>query len=104
MAQDFTLDGYAALLRAFFDRGYAAVGYADADPAARHLILRHDLDMSIQAAVRVAEVEASLGVAGHYFVLLRTEMYNPWSEANRSDLRRIADLGHEVGLHLDASL
>ena len=100
---DFTLAGYAALLDAFRERGYAAVGYAAADPAARQIILRHDLDMSIQAALPIAEIEAERGMPAHYFVLLRTEMYNPWSEAGCRDLQRLAALGHDIGLHFDAA-
>ncbi|MBS28077.1 MAG: hypothetical protein CL566_04015 [Alphaproteobacteria bacterium] len=86
------------------ERGYGAVGYDAVAPNARHLVLRHDLDMSIDAAVTTAEIEAELGVAAHYFVLLRTEMYNPWSDHGRRQLDRIAELGHEIGLHLNASL
>ena len=104
MPADFTLAGYRALLEALLARGYAAVGYGDAEPTSRHLIVRHDLDMSIDAALPIAEIEAELGVAGSYFVLLRTDMYNPWSEPSRRALKRIAALGHEIGLHLDSSL
>lgn len=104
MAEDFTLDGYRALMAAFRERGYAAVRYEDADPDARHLLLRHDLDMSIQAAVPVAETEAAQGLTAHYFVLLRSEMYNPWTPAAKADLGRIAGLGHRIGLHLDAAV
>lgn len=104
MAEDFTLAGYGALLDAFAERGYAARSFGDADPAARHLVLRHDLDMSLDAAVPVAEAEAARGLRAHYFVLLRTEMYNPFSAAGRDALDRLQARGHEIGLHLDASL
>jgi len=104
MPVDFTLTGYRALLEALLARGYVVVGYGDAEPASRHLIVRHDLDMSIDAALPIAEIEAGLGVAGCYFVLLRTDMYNPWSEPSRRVLQRIASQGHEIGLHLDSSL
>lgn len=103
-SRDFTRAGYGALLDRFRELGYAAVSYAAADPTAHHLILRHDIDMSIQAALPLAEVEAERGMQAHYFVLLRTEMYNPWSAAGRRDLLRLAAFGHEVGLHFDASL
>lgn len=96
--------GYKALLEALKDQGYETRHYADADPDARHLILRHDLDMSLQAGVETAEVEALLGLSAVYFVLLRTEMYNPFSAAAAAALDRIAALGHDIGLHLDASL
>ncbi len=101
---DFTCDGYAALLDAFVERGYGATAYADVEPGQPQLVLRHDLDMSIQEARPIADIEAARGMAAHYFVLLRTEMYNPWSRAGRADLRAIADAGHDIGLHFDAAL
>ena len=104
MAEDFTLVGYRALMQAFKARGYVAVRFEDADPSARHLVLRHDIDMSIEAALAVAEVEAALGLVAHYFVLVRSPLYNPWSAAAAAALSRMALLGHRVGLHFDAAL
>ncbi len=104
MSEDFTTAGYRDLLRSFLLRGYRGRSYDDADPAARHLILRHDLDMSLQAALPIAAIEQALGLRAHYFVLLRTEMYNPFAAAARAALDEIRAAGHEIGLHLDASL
>lgn len=104
MSGAFSEQGYKALLRALLARGYSAVGYDVAEPAARHLLLRHDLDMSLSAAEPIAALEAEAGVKAHYFVLLRTEMYNPFSAAARATFERLRALGHEIGLHLDASL
>ena len=59
--------------------------------------------MSLDAALPIAEIEHALGLKAHYFVLVRTEMYNLFSAHARDALRRLADLGHEIGLHLDAS-
>lgn len=101
---DFTPAAYRALLAALLERGYEIRDYADADPGKRHLILRHDIDMSLEAALPIAEIEKGLGLKAHYFVLLRTEMYNLFSEAARRVLRQLRELGHEIGLHLDASL
>jgi hypothetical protein len=104
MSADFTLAGYGALLDALTQRGYGARQYGEADPAQRHLVLRHDIDMSITAAVAIAEVEQARGLSATYFVLVRTEMYNPFSRASLRDLRHIVSLGHALGLHLDASI
>lgn len=104
MSRDFSLDSYTVLVGNLLDRGYAAVSFQEADPAVQHLILRHDIDMSVAAALSMAAREAEMGVASTYFVLLRTELYNPWSADARTDLRAIAGLGHEIGLHFDASL
>lgn len=104
MSDGFSLEGYHELLSNFADLGYQAVSYDRSRPDAAHLILRHDIDMSIDAAVEMAEVEAAAGVASHYFVLLRSELYNPFSKNGLKGLRRILTLGHDVGLHFDASL
>lgn len=104
MADDFTHAGYRALIAAFLDRDYTVVSYDEARPEARHLILRHDLDMSLQAAEPIAAIEHELGVRAHYFALVRTEMYNPFSAGARASLETIRSLGHEIGLHLDDSL
>ncbi|MGB8275820.1 MAG: hypothetical protein WCF16_11215 [Alphaproteobacteria bacterium] len=101
---DFTLPAYRDLLQALRTRGYEARSFPAADPRQRHLVLRHDLDMSIEAALPVAALEADLGMAATYFVLLRTEMYNPFSAASRRDLLLLADQAHAIGLHFDASL
>lgn len=104
MMGDFTHDGYRDLLGALADRGYVVRGYDDADPEARHLILRHDLDMSLEAAEPIAEIEREAGVVAWYFVLLRTEMYNLFAPQAARQLSRLRALGHEIGLHLDASI
>ena len=101
---DFTLDGYRALLDSFDECGYRARGFAETEADRPHLILRHDLDMSIQAARPIAEIEAARGLRTHYFVMIRTEMYNPWSGRGRAGLLALADLGHRIGLHFDAAL
>lgn len=101
---DFCLDGYSGLLAALSGRGYEARSFHTFNPMARHLLLRHDLDMSIEAAIRLGAIEADAGWASTHFVLLRTEMYNPFSAAARSGLRALLDQGHEIGLHFDCSL
>ena len=104
MPELFTPAAYRDLLESLLARGYSVRGYADADPGQRHLILRHDIDMSLDAALPIAEIENVLSLKAHYFVLLRTEMYNVFSAGARDVLRRLGRLGHAIGLHLDASL
>ncbi len=104
MREDFSLDGYRRLVAALRERGYEVRGYGDAAPDAKHLILRHDIDMSIELAVALAGVERELGVSATYFALVRSELYNPFSGRGREGLRRLLALGHAVGLHFDAAL
>ncbi len=100
----FNPESYSCLIKSLLALGYCPVDFYEADPGRRHVILRHDIDLSTQAAVQMAELESSIGVTAVYFVLLRTEFYNPWSRQCRTDLNDLCELGHEVGLHLDASI
>ena len=101
---EFSLAGYRALLAGLFEHGYSARDFSNYDAGSSHLILRHDIDMSISAACEVAALERDIGVTSTYFVLLRSELYSPFSESGRAELIKLVELGHEVGLHLDASL
>ena len=103
-AGDFSLDAYRRLLAELTGRGYRIVGFDAVDGPSRHLVLRHDVDVSLALAVELAEVEHALGYAAHYFVLVTSEQYNPATQAGRLALARIDALGHRIGLHFDAAL
>jgi hypothetical protein len=103
-ASQFSVDAYGALLAELVGQGYRVVNFGDVDPAARHLVLRHDVDVSLAAAVELAEAEHALGYASHYFVLITSEQYNPAAQVSRNALHHIISLGHRVGLHFDAAL
>jgi hypothetical protein len=103
-ASQFSVDAYGALLAELVGQGYRVVNFGDVDPAARHLVLRHDVDVSLALAVELAEVEHALGYASHFFVLVTSEQYNPATQVSRKALRHIISLGHQVGLHFDAAL
>jgi hypothetical protein len=102
--RDMTLDGYRAILRGLKGMGYTCRPFDDARPDRQDLILRHDLDMSIAAAIELGRVEHEEGCRSTHFVLLRTEMYNPFSAEGLAGLAELAAMGHEIGLHFDASL
>ncbi|MDK2122895.1 polysaccharide deacetylase family protein [Parachitinimonas caeni] len=103
-ANDFTLPGYGQLLAALFAKGYSVARYAEVVPDQPQLILRHDVDMDLERALQMAEFEARIGVRASYYVLLRTEMYNLFSDRGSRIIQQLGALGHEVGLHFDASL
>jgi hypothetical protein len=86
------------------DRGYSLASFHNALPRERHLILRHDVDQCIKTARRLADIEAGEGWTSTWFVLVRSAMYNPFSKENVEHLRSMLAAGHEIGLHLDATL
>jgi len=70
----------------------------------RYFILRHDVDISPAAALRMAEWEAARGFRATYFVLLTSDWYNLLDRRHVGFPRRLVELGHEVGLHYDAAI
>ena len=74
------------------------------DPSSRFMLLRHDVDMCLDAALRMAELEADMGIRSTYFLLFSAPMYNLLAARYCSYPRRILDLGHDVGLHYDVSV
>lgn len=98
---EFTYNAYRGLLHLLREENYAFTDYRRYAESSRCVILRHDIDNSLSQAVRLAEIEAEEGVHSTWFVLLRTDFYNPASAASQQALRRIRELGHEIGLHFD---
>lgn len=98
---NFTYDSYRSLLKLLRQQGYVFADYYHYNMYPRCVILRHDIDMSIEQAKRIAEVERESGVNSTFFVLLRTDFYNPASAESLAALRYIQSLGHEIGLHFD---
>lgn len=98
---DFSYTGYVRLLSLLRQHAYETVDYHDYEGHPRCVILRHDIDTDLAQAVRFAELEAEAGVRSTYFVLLRTNFYNPASSGSLAQLHHIQALGHEIGLHFD---
>jgi hypothetical protein len=66
-------------------------------------ILRHDVDYSTDAALRMAADESARGVRATYFLLLNGAYYNVFDPRHASVPARLVALGHEVGLHYDVT-
>ena len=67
----------------------------------KFIILRHDVDLSLSYALKLAKLEADHGLRVIYFVLLHTDLYNAMSESGTKALRQMSDMGHKIGLHID---
>lgn len=67
------------------------------------VILRHDIDYSLDAALKIAEIEKKLDIKSTFFVLFHAEMYNLFSSSSIKIINKILDMGHDLGLHYDSS-
>ena len=94
----FDLEHYGELLDAARAGGYR-FAFFDREPQPGDLLLRHDVDLSLDAAVKMAELEAQAGAAATYFLMTRSEFYNLDSPSGHAATERLRALGHRVGLH-----
>jgi hypothetical protein len=94
----FSLEHYRELLEAARDGGYRWSGFGR-EPQPGDLLLRHDVDLSLEAALRMAEIEAELDARATYFLMTQSVFYNLGSSEGRRALNRLRELGHGVGLH-----
>lgn len=94
----FDLRHYAELIEAAQAGGYRSALF-DHDPVPGDLFLRHDVDLSLDAALRLARLEFQLGARATYFLMTESVFYNLGSEEGRSAIAELRELGHAVGLH-----
>ena len=98
MSCRFDLEHYGEILEAARTGGYR-FAFFDSEPERGTVILRHDVDLSLGAALRIAEVEADAGAGATYFLMTRSEFYNLDSQSGEEAVDRLRRLGHHVGLH-----
>jgi hypothetical protein len=94
----FDLDHYRELLSGAKTGGYR-FAFFDREPQEGELLLRHDVDLSLEAAVEMAELEAEAGATATYFLMTQSVFYNLASPVGSRTLNRLRELGHGVGLH-----
>jgi len=98
MTCGFTLEHYRELLRAATAGGYRWAGF-DREPEAGDLLVRHDVDLSLEAALVVAEAEAEEGAWSTYLLMARSSFYNLASKEGELAVARLLELGHRIGHH-----
>ena len=98
MSCGFDLGHYREILDAAKEGGYRFAGFEKA-PERGDLLLRHDVDLSLPAALEMAELEAELGARAAYFLMTESVFYNLASKEGVEAIARLRELGHAVGSH-----
>ena len=94
----FDLAHYRELLEAAQAGGYDWASF-DRHPRKGDLFLRHDVDLSLEAALEMARLEHELGVRATYFLMTESGFYNLDSHVGKYAQRQLRQWGHAVGLH-----
>jgi len=87
----FTYDNYLDILNMGLAQG-------------KELFVRHDVDMSLQKAVQMAEIEANLKIKATYYILFSSPFYNALSKNSLAKMQMIKDMGMGIGIHFDAAV
>ena len=98
MSCSFDLVHYRELLAAAKEGGYRFARFEE-EPREGELFLRHDVDLSLAAALEMAELEAELDVTATYLLMTESVFYNLASEEGAAAIDRLRELGQPVGLH-----
>ncbi len=67
----------------------------------RFIVLRHDVDISLEHALKIAKLEYDSELHSTFFVLLHSPFYNTLTKKSVSIISAILSMGHEIGLHYD---
>ena len=99
--KNFTYDAYVRFL-GFLRQNFNIIPFCEVSKEhGSYLLLRHDVDASLEAALKMAKVEHDLGLRSTYFVLFSYRFYNLFERNDLATLKQISGLGHEIGLHYD---
>lgn len=99
--EDFTESHYKLLLKTA-KKNYVFEKFGNKSKK-QHIILRHDVDLSVHRSLALAKIEKKFNVISTYFFRLRSEFYNIFEKSILSRIKEIMNLGHEIGLHFDLS-
>ncbi len=104
---DFTYEQYIRFLQALQENGYRFLSFSqaagEAEDGEPFVLLRHDIDFSLEKALLMSEIEAVSAVRSTYFFLLSSSFYNLFSRTGSRIVRDILRRGHRLGLHFDCA-
>ena len=93
----YNIEAYTDLLKTINKSGIPFIGYRD--PKKYGVILRHDIDYCMESAYQIAEIDYAANIKSTFFVLVSSPLYNMYNPLNAGLLKKIAELGHAIGLH-----
>jgi len=106
MKCEFTYEHYKECIKSAKKLGfsfYTMHDFLDKKPKSKFILMRHDIDLSLKSALKIAEIENSLKIKSTYFI--RTNgIFNVFSGKNSAIVRKISELGHEIGIHYDSDI
>lgn len=94
----FSFDDYKEILRIIKSTGRAC-GYAEALHRDKFIIMRHDVEYSVERAYQLARVEQSMDFVSTFFFQWTNNSYNILSRRNMDMIKDMHERGQHIGLH-----
>ena len=94
---DFTLSAYKQLISTLQSQSYFFQTFEEylKKPKVKVVILRHDVDRKPGNALVIAKIEKEIGIRASYYFRIVKESYD------EDVIKRIAEMGHEIGYHYE---
>lgn len=101
----FTYSEYSWILTRLKKAGYHFINInADLEFMERQVcLLRHDVDLDVAKALKIAEIEYSMDVRSTYCFMVTNDVYNFFSPSCRAVVEALQKRFHYIGLHVDLS-
>ena len=94
----FSYEDYRQIIRIIQESGRAA-GYEEALYRDSFVIMRHDVEYSVDRAYALSRVESEMGFVSTWFFQWTNNSYNILSRRSREMIRDMYERGHRIGLH-----
>ena len=98
----FTYENYINILKKLKENKYEFCFFNEKKEN-KKVYLRHDIDLDIIGAFKMAKIEHNLGIHSTWFIMPNNRLYNIMNQDVIKILEEITSLGHKLGLHIDAS-
>lgn len=100
---NFSYDYYKKMLQTCLDKKYVISSFEKYSAKnAKTVILRHDVDYTMDGLLDLATIERELGCAATYFFRIHAHEYNIFEPITYTIMGRLKAMGHEIGLHFEA--
>ena len=94
----FSFDDYKEIIRIIKSTGRYA-NYKEALNRDKFILMRHDVEYSVERAYNLSKVEESMDFTSTYFFQWTNNSYNILSRKNMDMVKDMHERGHEIGLH-----
>lgn len=105
MICNFTLKHYEEICNIIIKSQYKICFFNNCSSVYKNiLILRHDIDQSLEQSIKMATIENEYNIKSTFFIWLRSPFYNIFEKKYSDIVYEIINLNHQIGLHFDESV